>query len=78
MSFSEISLAHAREIQILNKYWISFPEIGLCHAPEKFTNELDYGCNISAMCRVLIVTITALRADDEIGNGIKIAKDEIE
>ena len=34
MNFSEIGLADAPEIEILKKYWMGLPEIGLVHASE--------------------------------------------
>jgi len=34
MNFPEIGQAHAPEIKIWKKYWMSFPEIRLCHTPE--------------------------------------------
>jgi len=34
MNFPEIGPAHAPEIEISKKYWMSFPEIRLCHTPE--------------------------------------------
>ena len=34
LNFREIGPAYAPEIEISKKYWISFPEIGLCQAPE--------------------------------------------
>ena len=34
MNFPEIGPAHAPEIEISKKYWMSFPEIGLRYAPE--------------------------------------------
>jgi len=34
MNFPEIGPANAPEIEISKKYWMSFPEIGLCHASE--------------------------------------------
>ena len=34
MNFPEIGRAHAPEIAISEKYWMSFPEIGRAHAPE--------------------------------------------
>ena len=34
MSFPEIDLAHAQEIEISKKYWMGSPEIGLCNSPE--------------------------------------------
>ena len=34
MSFPEIGLTNAPEIEITTTHWMSFPEIGLCHVPE--------------------------------------------
>ena len=36
ISFPEIGLAHAPEIEISKKYWMSFPEIRLYHTPENW------------------------------------------
>ena len=36
LNFREIGPAYAPEIEISKKYWISFPEIGLCQAPENW------------------------------------------
>ena len=35
MNFPKIGPAHAPEIEIKKKYWMSFPEIRLCHTPQK-------------------------------------------
>ena len=40
MSFPEIGLAHATEIDISKKCWMSFPEICLSHVQKK-TNEIS-------------------------------------
>ena len=34
MNFPEIGPAYAPKIKISKIYWMSFPEIGLCHTPE--------------------------------------------
>ena len=44
--FSRNRAGYILEMEILKKYWMSFPEIGLCHAPDFFEYHFSAKCSI--------------------------------